>query len=212
MEQHSSARQSRGGRPRRLSAVTLAVLGMTVIAVAIVIYPLFPRWKFAVAQWWRGNQNLPAWATLSEQRTPEQSEAVTVNKVIIPKIGVESEIVEGETEAALNRGTWRIPSTSTPDQGGNTVLSGHRFRFLPPNNTTFYLLDKLNQGDEIFVWWDGVLYTYRVVESRVVNPDAVEILDPTADDRLTIFTCTPLLSTDRRLVVSAVATSGNEAR
>lgn len=124
------------------------------------------------------------------------------NRLVIPKIGVDYEIVEGPDEKTLDRGIWRIPQTSTPDQGSNTVLTGHRFRYLS-GPKTLYLLDQMNVGDIVIVYWQGKEYDYEVVERRIVNPDAVEILENTSFPQLIIFTCTPLFSTKQRLVLFA---------
>jgi sortase A len=37
----------------------------------------------------------------------------------------------------------------------------------------------------------------------IVSPDAVEVLDPTADDRLTLTTCNPRFSAAERLIIVA---------
>ncbi|HYF04875.1 MAG TPA: hypothetical protein VEA59_01755, partial [Patescibacteria group bacterium] len=42
------------------------------------------------------------------------------NLLSIPSIGIDSEVFEGRTESTLLKGIWRIPTTSTPDKGGNT--------------------------------------------------------------------------------------------
>lgn len=124
------------------------------------------------------------------------------DRLVIPKIGVDNAIVEGRDERALWRGIWRFPASSTPDRGGNTVLTGHRFQYLA-GPRTLYLLDQMQVGDVIIVYWKGQEYDYRIAERKIVNPDAVEILDDTSDPRLTIFTCTPVFSTKQRLVLIA---------
>lgn len=125
------------------------------------------------------------------------------NRLVIPKIGVDVAIVVSPNqEEALAKGIWHIPGTSFPDRGSNTVLSGHRFRFLS-GNRTLYLLDKLEKGDPIIIYWKGKEYDYVVTAEKIVGPRAVEILDPTDKPRLTIFTCSPLFSTKERLVLIA---------
>ncbi len=126
-----------------------------------------------------------------------------VNKIVIPKMGVDSEILEGNTEDVLWRGIWRMPVGSTPNQGGNTIITAHRYLHRPPSPKTFYLIDKLTKGDIITVYWEGEKYEYKVVESKIVEPDDVSILHNTAEDRLTIFSCTPLFTSQQRLVVIA---------
>ncbi|MFZ5559876.1 MAG: sortase [Patescibacteria group bacterium] len=124
------------------------------------------------------------------------------NLLIIPKIGVKIPIVEGEDEkSSLDKGAWRLPETSTPDKGSNTVLSGHRWKYRPPSEKTFYLLDKLEIGDSFRVYWEGKKYEYKVTSIAVVLPTDVDILNPTQTPVVTLITCTPLFSTAKRLVV-----------
>ncbi len=182
------------------------------IGVAIVSYPLWPAIGFAVN---KPTPTLPyttrlgssptgtaAIATLSQLPTIGNKPTPAENRVVIPSIGVDMEIFEGPNEKTLDRGgIWRIPNTSTPDQGSNTVVSGHRWRYLPPSNSTLYLLDKVKDGEPVIVYWRGKEYDYRISGREVVDPSRVEILGPTDKPRLTIFTCTPLYSTKQRLVL-----------
>lgn len=124
------------------------------------------------------------------------------NWIVIPKMGVDSAIFEGGEEM-LNQGVWHLPRTSTPDQGGNTVLSAHRWLYKPPDPRTFWNIDKIEVGDEVYVKWQDKEYTYRVISTEVVTPDRVDILRPTKEPILTFFSCTPLYSTSHRLVVKA---------
>jgi LPXTG-site transpeptidase (sortase) family protein len=124
------------------------------------------------------------------------------NAIVIPKIGVDTHILEGTGPETLNNGLWRRPKTSTPDKGGNTVITGHRFLY-STGNKTFYHLDKLQIGDPIIIYWKGKSYGYRVTKQEVVPPTAVEIEDETQDDRITLYTCTPLWSSKNRLVITA---------
>lgn len=124
------------------------------------------------------------------------------NRLVIPKIGVNLPIVEGqESESALWKGAWRISGSSTPKFGGNTVLSAHRFRYRPPSNLTLYLLDKVKRGDVMIVYWQGKEYDYRITETKIVPRENTDIAEPTLTDQLTVFTCHPLFSTKERLVV-----------
>lgn len=124
------------------------------------------------------------------------------NRLVIPKIGVNLAIVEGqESESALWKGAWRISGSSTPKIGGNTVLSAHRFRYRPPSNLTLYLLDQVKPGDVMIVYWEGKEYDYRISTTRIVARENTDIAEPTLTSQLTVFTCHPLFSTKERLVV-----------
>ena len=129
-------------------------------------------------------------------------------RLIIPKIGVDMPIIINEKSETrgLARGAWQIPGTALPGETGgygNMVLSAHRYLYTS-GPRTFFNLDKLETGDEIFIQWLGKTYTYAVDGSKVVRPTAVEILNPTAAPRLTLFTCTPVFTTKNRLVITAV--------
>ena len=126
------------------------------------------------------------------------------NALIIPKIGVNIPIIESEDEKyGLSRGAWRLPKSSTPEENGNMVLTGHRFKYLPPSNLTFYLLHKLEAGDIVSVVWNNKTYYYRVKEKKVVSADDTSILKQTKKPTLTIYTCDPIYSTKNRLVIVA---------
>lgn len=125
------------------------------------------------------------------------------HRLVIAKIGVDVPIVEGLDKRALNYGAWHLPDSAQPADLGNMVISGHRFKYLPPNNTTFYNLDKLAEGDKLAIIWDKDTYYYKVTERKIVTPEQIEIVAPTADRRLTIYTCHPLWSQRERLVVVA---------
>lgn len=137
---------------------------------------------------------------INEQNEEPDNEQVG-NRLIIESIGVDVAIVEGNSDKVLSLGAWRRPKTSTPDKGGNTVITGHRYQYFPPSNKTFYNLDKLNAGDEIKVIWNGVEYLYTVSDTKVVEPDQIEIEENTKEPILTLYTCHPLFTAKNRFVV-----------
>lgn len=124
------------------------------------------------------------------------------NTLAIPDIGVFAPIVEGSTSDALEHGIWHRPKTGTPPTGGNTVLVGHRFLYTSGSNTLYHL-DKLKVGNTIEVFWSGQRYAYVIDAILITSPSAVEIEQPTSQPTLTIYTCTPLFTVDKRLVVRA---------
>ncbi|MEK7160426.1 MAG: class E sortase [Patescibacteria group bacterium] len=190
---------------RSFQKTLVSILGFLIIALVLylVILPFYPILKYNF---------LKEEVKVAEQKAASSSRTVLAqekrveenysgNRLVIDKIGVNTSIVEGENENALNRGAWRAPESSTPSAGGNTVITGHRFKYLPPNNLTFYLLDKLVAGDTILVIWNDKEYWYLVSETKIVPPEAMEILNPTDKPILTLFTCDPIWSQTNRLVV-----------
>lgn len=148
-----------------------------------------------------GNVNTTQSVTNSTSAPALPSVGTKDNRIIIPKIGVHMLVVEGANATALDRGAWRLPQTSTDPQVSNMAISAHRYRFKPPSSETFYLLDQLKVGDTFLLEWNGKEYTYRVQETKVVLPTAVEVLNPTLSPIVTLITCTPLFSTAKRLIV-----------
>ena len=204
----------------------ITVFTLEFLAVGLVIYvfalPFYPAIRYKMMQ--RGDTALvEAMGTSTEAAAVHQDEeivkkkveaivnhlpaaeyAVSPNRVIITKIGVNAPIVEAKSaDYGLSRGAWRVPESSTPDKGGNTVITGHRFKYLPPNNLTFFLFDKLVIGDIVSVIYKDKDYFYRIKEIKVVEPTEVSIMDQTEKPTLTMFTCTPIYSTAQRLVVIA---------
>lgn len=137
---------------------------------------------------------------------PEQTIDVTQvtrdkNQLYIPSIKLTQPILEGSNPNTVNRGVWRIPKGSVPSRNSNTVLVGHRFSYKNPS--VFYHLDKVKQGDNIYVSWDTKIYQYKVEQIRTVTPNTTSVEDPTKEPQLTIYTCTPLWSTSHRLVIES---------
>ncbi|MFA5070568.1 MAG: sortase [Patescibacteria group bacterium] len=196
----------------------IGIIIIILAGIGILAYPFIPSLKYALSKpgntypyetrLLSGNINLEALPVNKNVNLGSLPDIKTLkripddNRLVIPKIGVDVAIVEGQNEeTALLKGAWRNPKTSNPENGGNTVISGHRFRFRPPNNTTFYLLDKLAVGDTFIIYWKGVEYDYQISETKIVAPTAVEILNNTANSQVTLFSCTPLFTTRQRLVV-----------
>jgi len=190
---------------------------LELFALALVFYlliaPIFPLFKYRLELRVREEIIInrteilqPTTSTNDFTSVPvdQQKEDNNINRLVIEKIGVNVPIVEAATESGLEKGAWRVPKSSTPDIGGNTVITAHRFKYLPPNNKTFYLLDKLEAGDILTVRWQQQDYYYQVSEKKVVAKYDLSILAPSANPRLTLFTCHPLFSSEQRLVIKGV--------
>ena len=179
--------------------------------MAVAVYPFWPAIEYYFSPKLDEIPGIPE-SSLAETEEPEdvasgslnnENPEILSNLLIIPKIGVKIPIVEGNDESALNKGAWRLPETSTPDKGSNTVVTGHRWKYRPPSEKTFYLLDKLEIGDTFKITWDNKDYNYKVIGVSVVLPTDVWVLNPTAKSIVTLITCTPLFSVSKRLIVKA---------
>lgn len=133
------------------------------------------------------------------------------NRVYAPKINVDVAVVpiDGNEAIALKKGAvQRSPASGNPRDGGNFVLAAHRFNLgLTPSQTRaqspFYYLNQLEQGDDIYVDYEGVRYAYKVVERKLIESTAPKIEERSDDGRLTMYS--PELvgnSTEREVVVA----------
>lgn len=137
-------------------------------------------------------------------------------KLIIPKINVDVPVIYGagydhdSQMKAMEKGVshFAIPGAdAVPGQIGNTVLSGHSSNDLfDPGDYKFIFaqLDKLQTGDPIYVNYNSVRYMYTVTKKEVVLPSQVDKLTyATNKPILTLITCTPLGTAQKRLLVTA---------
>lgn len=116
---------------------------------------------------------------------------------------ISGNISEGVTSEAMERGFWHFPISSFPGKKGNVVIIGHRFKYIPPATNTFFNLDKISIGDQIKVSIGEETYTYVVTDTNIAEPNDVSVLQQTDDYRLTLITCTPLWTSEERLVITA---------
>jgi len=171
---------------------------VAVLALYIIVAPVLPAGLF----WWRQHfESSSAPVTAARQHKPIPK----TDELIIPSIFLKEAIHEGsDTYAELKKGVWRVPSSSTPDKGSNTVIAGHRFYY--SSTAVFYNLDKVAKGNPISIYWGGKEYDYKVISTDVVQPTDVSVQDPTVKPTLTLYTCTPLWTSKYRLVVKAELT------
>lgn len=195
-------------RSLRALVFVLELLTMSLV-IYLVALPIWPALKYkyfyqdktSVADF----RDLKKVARQTEQivnHLPKTKKNISANRLIIAKIGVNAPIIEADNvDDGLNKGAWRIPESSTPDKGGNMVITGHRFKYLPPNNLTFFLFDKLVKDDIISIVWRQENYFYKIKETKIIKADDLSILEPTAGARLTLYTCDPIYSQENRLAV-----------
>lgn len=156
-----------------------------------------------------GGFNVPE---LAENRAADQGgpEDKTLEVTIPAMSRVENDEVPNaagnDAQALKEHAAIHLRGTGYPwQEGSNTYLAGHRLGY--PNTQsflTFYDLQKLESGDEVFVEdSEGTGYTYRVFKEFVVGPADTSVTEPVDDKTiLTLQTCT-LPDYSERLIVQA---------
>jgi len=127
-----------------------------------------------------------------------------IGRIEIPRLGLSVVVAEGVDTLILRRAAGHIPGTGLPDQPGNIAISGHRDTFFRP-------LRNIRQDDVITLTTVGGNYRYRVVSIWIVSPSDVSVLDPTADEVLTLVTCYPFYfvgAAPERFIVRAIRITG----
>ena len=134
--------------------------------------------------------------------------------IVIPKINDNSRILENvdaanqkEYLASLKEGVAHALGTAFPGEGGHIYLFAHStdyFWNVGTYNAVFYLLYKLENNDEVNLYYQGRRYVYRIVDKKIVTPDEVEYLTRKTDkELLTLQTCWPPGTTLKRLLMFA---------
>ncbi len=137
--------------------------------------------------------------------------------IIISKIDVDApiswEITGEQTLEALNHGVAHLAGSARLGEIGNLFITGHSSDYSWKKNpyaAVFSLVPKLTQGDIITIRENGKAYAYQVVETKIVTPDEVEVANATTTSVLTLMTCYPIGTTQKRFIVHAQLISSPE--
>lgn len=122
---------------------------------------------------------------------------VQLGTIQIPKIGLTAPMWEGIKLTTINLGPGHWPGTAMPGDAGNVVLAGHRVS----HHADFRHVDQLAPGDDVVMTSAAGSFDYKVVSTEIVGPDAMWIVNQTADATGTLFACHPPGSTRERIVV-----------
>jgi sortase A len=158
--------------------------------------------KAEVAQWLIADAWIESLQQHSSVKPWRWADTYPVAKISIR----ESElfVLSGATGRILAFGPGHIAKTALPGLPGNTAIAGHR-------DTHFALLEAIVIGESISMQTPSGTLNYKVVETRIVHQDQVELLEQTEKNMLTLITCYPFNSispnTELRYIVRAVQNS-----
>ena len=135
-------------------------------------------------------------------------------EIAIPKIAIKAPILlnvpaEDETAylKALEGGVAHYNGTAVPGQTGNSVIFAHSgyYKNKPGDyKEIFRHLDQLRPGDDILTTIAGKKLNYKVTKSTIVAADDLSVIEPVeGESRLTLLTCWPPGTLDKRFVVTA---------
>jgi sortase A len=123
----------------------------------------------------------------------------TIAKLMIPRLGAELFVIEGDGPDELRRGPGHLSDTAPLGTTGNSVIAGHR-------DTHFRVLEDIRNGDDIVIETRRKRFLYRVTSTKIVSPQDTSALQPTPTAELNLVTCYPFQyvgNAPKRFVVEA---------
>lgn len=136
----------------------------------------------------------------SQSEKPESvGEGGVLGEMEIPRLGLKTIVVQGDSEKTLRRAVGHVPDTAFPGQSGNVALAGHRDGFFRP-------LRNIQSGDIIAFKTRTAEFQYQVESTAVVPPSDVSVLRASGGRTLTLITCFPFYyvgAAPKRFVVRA---------
>lgn len=197
-------------KTRRLRKFIPLMAGIAV--VFLILFLQYNRLIFAPIMAYVSPGNAPA--DQIEALDPTITQVVSSDpRLIIPKLNVDVPIRFGlaltDVMGAMNNGVahYRIAGASAyPGEVGNFIITGHSAGDVYSSNPYKYIfsgLERLEDGDLIYVNYESVRYTYKVMRKNVIEPTNVGALVIETDKPLiTLVTCTPLGTSRYRLLVT----------
>jgi sortase A len=188
---------------RILAKRALVVVGLLALGYCLAVYVDAKFYQTREARKFdselRLNESARAKKSGSPSPAPAPENGGVLGRLDIPRVGVSVMVVEGVQAGDLKRAAGHIPGTALPGEPGNVGIAGHRDTFFRP-------LRSIQRNDTITLSTLQGAYRYRVVSTKVVRPEDVQVLYPAGHDTLTLVTCFPfdyVGSAPKRFVVSA---------
>ena len=165
--------------------LVLLVIGAVLLGyVAWAYSSMYFEQRRLAREWQRQQQDERQSAQEASSVASSADSGSELTLLSVPKISLESVVVEGTDNRSLRLGPGHLSDTPQPGEAGNSVISGHR-------DTFFRHINDLQMGDEVLVQRSGKTFHYQVTGKRIVEPNDVSVIAPTRDSELTLLTCYP---------------------
>lgn len=133
----------------------------------------------------------PTSAIPSDTFTPER---ITIDEVDIDLLVFSQPIKNGTWEVLPDVANYAEGTSLVNPKDGNVGIFAH------DRLVGFTKIKQLAKGAEIIVYGNGQKATYKLTESRIVEPTDVNVFNPTVKPTLTLITCDGLFSEKRYMV------------
>lgn len=147
-------------------------------------------------------------STISFENEPVKAEGFEQNfegeilpsRIIIPGKSIDlkvekAKVVNGYWEVFEDKAGWGEGS-GIPGKPGNQVIFAHA------RDGLFAPIREMKNGDLVYVLTSNAWYSYSVTEVKEVFPNQVEVIAPTSDETLTLYTCSGYKDSKRLIIVA----------
>ena len=164
-------------RTAQYGLIAAGILALTYCAVVYVETSFF---QFQENR--RFHQTIAQHPRTRNKASPAHGEVL--GRLEIPRLAVSVIVVEGVDEGDLKKAAGHVPGTALPGHAGNVGIAAHRDTFFRP-------LRRIQRNDMVILSMAEGDYRYRVASTNVVPAEAIQVLNPTANESLTLVTCFP---------------------
>jgi sortase A len=176
--------KSRSAR-RTLRWAQVGLFSAAILMLGYCGFVLVDTWIFQV----RESVALEQFVPTNNTSTPLTRKSVIreeglIGRIEVSRLGVSAVVMEGTTDKTLRHAVGHIDGTALPGEPGNVGIAGHRDTFFRP-------LRNIHRDDLITLTTSRGEYRYRVLSTKVVSPDRVDVLNSDGDEILTLVTCYP---------------------
>lgn len=189
------------GAREKLKRLQLAFLICGVLALGYSAFVLIDAhfYQKAAALRFQRQTEAPAASRPSVVNPQPVLDGAPVARFEIPRLNLDTVLIEGVTDTDLRHAIGHIPGTAFPGRSGNVGVAGHRDTFFRP-------LRNIRSGDLITLTTTTATYQYQVESTEVVAPERSDVLNPTKEPHLTLVTCFPFYyvgSAPKRFIIHA---------
>jgi sortase A len=122
-----------------------------------------------------------------------------VGRLRIPRLGLNSIVVNGTDSATLTKGPGRYLRSYVPGEGQLIYVAGHRTTYGAP----FAHIERLRKGDEVTLDVPYGTFVYRVSDSVIVPSDDLARLKSNGHEVIALQACHPRFFASQRYIVYA---------
>ena len=122
-------------------------------------------------------------------------------EVIIPSLNLDIPVEPGQIKGGVwevsTKGAVFLSTSAAPGVNGNTIIYGHNLKRI------FGSLPFVSVGQRVIVKTkSGKIYNYIVDKKYFVNPDRTDLVSPTTEPVLTLYTCWGFLDSQRAVITA----------